>query len=114
MINSDEVFIGKVIEKEIDALSLEEKRESNINNIHGYMKPFNGRKLESSEKVIGEILQSDFNFEFDKKDISFIIFGRIIQQDTNLLILSYKTMTPVSTSAINEKGRFFKSVKYKY
>ncbi len=114
MLNSDEIFIGASIEKGFDTLSLEEIKERNIKNMQAYMKPYNARKFESSEKVIGEILQSDFNFEFDQKDTSFIIFARIIQQDTNFLTLSYKTMIPVSNKSINNKERFFKSMKYNH
>ncbi len=114
LINKDEVFIAKIIEPVIYTFSMNEKKKSILTNIKGYMKPFKGSNLEHSEKAIGEILQSNFSFEFIKKGTIFNVFGRIIQQDTNLIILTYKTISPISNRSSKDKDRFFNSVKYKY
>ncbi len=113
MVNNDKIFISQNVEIDLDTFSLEEKKAANMLNIHRYMETFNGRNLENSEKIIGSLLQSDFNFEFDKTDTTFMIFGRLILQDSVIIILSYESVFPVSTRSANDKEKFFNAIKYK-
>ncbi len=112
MINQDEILIGKFVDKKIDTISIEKKKESGIKNMEAFMKPYNARKLESSEKIVGDLVQNDFNFEFDQKDTSFAIFAKLIQVDSTMLILSFKTLSPISEISLKDKTQFFKSVRY--
>ncbi len=111
--HNDEIFVSKLILKEIDKLSLEDKKELIKTNLFSFMKPLNGINLISSEEEIGDILQNNFSFEQNRKDSSFIVFGKLILEDTNFLMISYKTMNPISNSSANDKERFIKSMKYK-
>ena len=110
MNNHDEIFIAKIIIEKLDTLSLDEKKESIVKNLYGFMKPFGGEKLTSTEKLIGETVQSDFRFEFAKKDLTFVIFGNLIVKETDFIILSYKTQKPISNRSIKEKDIFLKSI----
>lgn len=110
MNNHDEIFIAKVIIEKLDTFSLDEKRGSIVKNLNCFMKPLNGKNLINNERVIGETVQSDFSFEFDKKNLTFVIFGNLIVKETDFIILSYKTQKPISNRSKKEKDIFFKSI----
>lgn len=111
--NYGEIFITNVTINGLDTLSLDEKKKHIETNLQSFMKPFNGRNLKSIDSEVNGVTESDFNFEFDKKDKSFIIFGRIILQDSNYLFLTYKSLMPVIDSSLDDKEFFFNSIKYK-
>ena len=112
-IYKDEVFISNTITKEFDTLNVEEKKERIKINLKGYMRGFNGRKLIQEEKIINGIAQGNFSFEVEIMDTLFMIYGRLIIQDTNFLILNYKTSMQITNRSIKEKDIFFKSIQFK-
>ena len=115
-INEDEVIIIKTITKEFDNLNVEKKKERIKPLLEGYVRAINGRDLIHKEihkeKSINGIAQGDFRYEAEIKDSLFIVFGRLIIQDTNLLFLNYRSKMPVTMSSIKEKENFLKSIKY--
>ena len=113
IVNQDEIIMSNTITDEFEALDLNEKADKLKNSFtKGFMKGFNGSKLISKEKEINELAQSEFNFEFEKKDTLFVLYGRLIIQDTNLIFIGYKTKLPSTNNSIKNKDEFFKSIKY--
>lgn len=112
-INNDDIIIGNMITDEFDTLDLNEKIAKLKNDFtKGFARGFNGSNLTSEEKEINELAQSEFNLEFKKNDTLFILYGRFIVLDTNLIFLGYKTKLPSTKGSIKDKDKFFKSIKY--
>jgi len=113
IVNQDEIIMSNTITDEFDTLGLNEKKAKLKNSFtKGFVKGFNGIKLTSEEKEINGLAQSEFNFEFEKKDTLFVLYGRLIIQDTNLIFIGYKTKLPSTNRSIKNKDDFFKSIKY--
>lgn len=112
-INNDDIFIGNLINNEFDTLSIQEKKEKIIPNLKGYVRGINGNKLIHKDTIINELALNDFSFEVEQKDTLFIIYGRLIIQDTNLLIFNYKSKIPITNRSLKDKDRFFESIKIK-
>lgn len=115
-INSDEIFVSKMITDEYDGLDFNEKTGKLKILTKGFAKGYVSSTvidLTSKEKEINGVAQSDFNFKFEENDNLFILYGRLIMQDTNFIWLGYRTKLPSTNGSIKNKDKFFKSIKYK-
>lgn len=112
-IKNDDIFISDLSTNEFDTLSLEQKKEKLNPNIKGFMRGFSGNKLTHKDTIIHGLVQSDFSFEFKKKDRLFIVYGKLIIQENNLLFLNYSSKIPITNKSIKEKDHFFKSIQFK-
>jgi len=109
--NQDKILSAKFEFPGIDTINLEQNEEWMRANVDGFIKPYNGKKISSTENVKNGISQSDFSFEFERDDTSFVSFARLVLIDNVLLIFSYETTMPIENSSIKTKDRFFKSVR---
>jgi hypothetical protein len=114
-INNDEIFITKRITDEYDGLDFNEKAAKLKIFTKGFARGFASSTVidpTSKEKEINGLAQSEFNFNFEENDNLFILYGRLIIQDTNLILFGYKTKFPSTNGSIKDKDEFFNSVKY--
>jgi hypothetical protein len=112
-INDDEVFITNLITDEFDTLNVDQRiKRINKGVLKGFVRGFKGRNLIHDEQIINGLAQSEFSLESEMRDTLYFIYGRLIIQDTNFVVIGYKTMMPVSDISIRDKDNFFKSIKY--
>jgi hypothetical protein len=113
-INNDEIFITNLITDEFDSLNVNERIvRIKKGGLKGIVRGFNGRNLIHEEQIINGLAQSEFSFESEMVDTLYFIYGRLIIQDSNFVVLGYRTMMPVSNISIKEKDEFFKSLQFK-
>ncbi|MDX2444080.1 MAG: hypothetical protein QNK30_09800 [Bacteroidales bacterium] len=97
----------------LQSFSFNEKKESMETNVLGYISTLRGKRLSYSEEVIGETLLSNFSFEFEENDSLYTMYGNYIVEDFNIIIISIKTLNPISQNSKKTRDRFLNSLRIK-
>lgn len=111
-IHGDDIFISKVIDKAFDTLSLEQQKAKLAPNLKGYVRGFQGNNLVHKDTIIQDWVQSDLSFEAKLTDTPYMIYCRLIIQDSNLVFMNYMAKLPMTKQSIKDKDHFFKSITH--
>jgi hypothetical protein len=109
--NQDKINVFKEDIPRLDSMKPDKKKESIKVNVDRFIQTFNGRQLTGSDKTIGEVMINDFSFEFERRDSTFLHFGRFMIDNSNIFLLSYQTVKPMTKESQKSKDKFFDSLK---
>jgi len=111
--NNDHIIITISEIQGLDTLDSAGKHAFLENNLRGYMRAFKGNNLVTTRQDTNNFSQTDFRFDFEKEGIPYTLFGRVLLDHTHFLIFSYQAPQPVSSSSIENKDKFLKSIQCK-
>ena len=109
----DELLILSYPFYNLQSFSFSEKKESMETNVLGYIGSLNGKRLSYSEEVLDKILVSNFSFEFEENDSLYTMYGNYIVEDYTIIIISFKTLSPISKNSKKTRDRFLNSLNIK-
>jgi hypothetical protein len=105
--NRDKLTVFKVNINGSDTLTLDQRKEAFQKNVDLFIQTFDVKNVTVSDKMIGDIMQKDFAFEFTRHDSIFNFYGRFLVEKENFLALCYQTIKPADQSSIKTKDKFF-------
>jgi hypothetical protein len=110
---NDKISVFRLPADEFDTLSLEQKRQVVKSYIKSSVPTYNVTKVDTSDTILGDILQIDMNIDYDKGNSQFRDFTRFYILKNDMIAIMYQTNRPVSKNSEITRNRIFNSLKVK-
>ena len=109
--NSDELHISNHSFKAFDSFTIEKKEgivESNLENI---VKSYKAEKVQRGNLLItGSVIQNEYSMVVEEEDSERILYVKVVNKNSNVIILSYFTSLPPKKESQEIKERIFESI----
>uniref|UniRef100_UPI0032164FFC hypothetical protein n=1 Tax=uncultured Draconibacterium sp. TaxID=1573823 RepID=UPI0032164FFC len=110
--DNDELYIAAQTISGLDTMIMEHRKEIVEKNIKGFANAIKSRNLEIEDmKTQDDLILSSFSVETETHGSLMTVYGRIVNQDSSLIILTYFTEKPTSKASLKAKDIIFKSIK---
>ena len=96
-----------------DSLSIDLRKQAFVNNINGFIRPFNFKNLDSTFLYQNGLMQSDIKFEFKSHGNQKELFGRFFVINKDFIAVCYQMTYPNDKKSLEFKDKLFSSIKLK-
>ncbi len=110
-LNSAMLFVYRLNVPEYDSMSLDQKKDLMAINVTRFLEPFNGKLLIRKDTLIGNLVQSDFEFEIVNPTLSEYGVGKFIAIDNDFICFVYQSLKNKLKSNEDLQVNFFESIK---
>jgi len=96
-----------------DSLSTDLRKQAFVNNINGFIRPFNFKNLDTIFLYQNDLMQNDIKFEFESQGRQKELFGRFYVIDGDFIAVSYQMTYPNDKKSLKFKNELFSSIRIK-
>ena len=110
--DNHELFIAAETISGSDTLPMEHRKEIVEKNLNGFTQAMNGKNMEIEDmKTEDDLILSHFSMEIEKHESLMTVYGKIVNQDSSFIILTFITEKPASEASLKAKDIIFNSIK---
>ena len=109
--NGDLINVYKVSINLTDSLSTDLRKLAFVNNINGFIKPFNFKNLDTTFLSQSGLMQNEIRFEFESHGNQKELFARFYATDKDFIAICYQMPFPSDKKSLKFKDKFFSLIK---
>lgn len=111
--NADKLQINSHFFKAISSASTVRKMEIVESNLENIAKSENGKNITKQDlQTIKSIIQNEYSMLVGDNDSTNVLFAKVVNNGSNVLLLKYYTPHPAKKKSIKRKDRIFKSITF--